>query len=137
MVAKEVTLGWVLGPFKPDPFNGLICSPLNFMQKAGMPLGKYHLIHNLAYLYIPDQSMNSTIPDEQVSMAYAPLDCAVKICVDLGVNCSVEKMNDNSAFHRFTISGIDLVALGFTICRIFETFTFQQSIKSSGGRVTH
>ena len=138
LVAKEVRLGRVLGPFKEEPFQGLLCSPLNLVPKANSP-GRFRLIHNLAYPYC-SQSVNANIPDSQATVAYAPFDKAVRICLDLGVGCRIGKLDFDSAFRIFPISGLDLPLLGFRLdelyyvnssmafgcrssCRIFEVFS--------------
>ena len=117
--------------------NSLIFSPLNLIPKAGNP-GKYHLIHNLAFPY-DSNSINGNIPDSQDVVTYAPFDQAVCICLALGPGCRISKMDYDSTFRIFPISGQDLHLLGFTLgedyfinssmafearssCRIFETF---------------
>ena len=130
-------LGRILGPFAEPPLDGLICSPLNLVPKAGNP-GKFRLIHNLAYPF-NQNSMNANIADHQAVVSYAPFDKAVRICQSLGSHCYIAKMDYDSAFRIFPISGQDIHLLGFTLnnqfyinstmafgarssCRIFETF---------------
>ena len=130
-------LGRILGPFAEPPLDGLICSPLNLVPKAGNP-GKFRLIHNLAYPY-NQNSVNANIPDHQAVVSYAPFDKAVRICQSLGSHCYIAKMDYDSAFRIFPISGQDIHLLGFTLnnqfyinstmafgarssCRIFEMF---------------
>ena len=103
LVDKEVKLGLVLGPFKQPPVNSLIYSPLNLIPKAGNP-GKYHLIHNLAFPY-DSNSINGNIPDSQAVVTYAPFDQAVCICLALGPGCRILKMDYDSTFRIFLISG--------------------------------
>ena len=124
-----------MGPFSELPFNGLLCSPLNLVPKA-RNRGKFRLIPNLAFTY-DNNSINANIPDSQ---AYASFDRAIQICQSLGQDCFISKMDYDSAFRIFPISGLDLHLLGFTLeneyyinssmvfgarssCRIFETFT--------------
>ena len=126
-----------MGPFSEPPLDGLLCSPLNLVPKAGNP-GKFRLIHNLAFPY-NNNSINANIPDSQVIVSYAPFDRAIQICQSLGQSCHISKMDNDSAFRIFPISGLDLHLLGFILenefyinssmafgarssCRIFETF---------------
>ena len=137
LIEKELQSGRILGPFKDPPLDGLICSPLNLVPKAGNP-GKFRLIHNLAYPY-NHNSVNANIPDHQAVVSYAPFDKAVRICQALGPKCYIAKMDYDSAFRIFPISGQDIHLLGFTLnelfyinstmafgarssCQIFETF---------------
>ena len=78
LVQKEVQLGRVLGPFETEPLKELCCSPLNLVPKAGN-LGKFRLIHNLAYPY-DHNSVHANIPNSQATVVYAPFDTAVEIC---------------------------------------------------------
>ena len=127
-----------MGPFSEPPFDGLLCSPLNLVPKAGNP-GKFRLILNLAFTY-DNNSINANIPDSQAIVSYAPFDRAIQICQSLGQGCFVSKMGCGLAFRIFPISSLDLHLLGFTLeneyyinnsmvfrarssCRIFETFT--------------
>ena len=138
LIQKEVKQGHFLGPFMEPPLDGLICSPLNLVPKAGNP-GKFRLIHNLAFPY-NHNSVNANIPDHQAVVSFVPFDIAVQICQFLGPNCYISKMDYNSAFRIFPILGLDIHLLGFTLdgqyyinssmafgagssCRIFETFT--------------
>ena len=135
LVAKEVRLGQVLGPFHEPPCKGLICSPLNLVPKG---VNRFRLIHNLAYPYNAD-SVNANIPDSQATVAYAPFDVAGQICAHLGRGCFMAKADFDSAFRLLPVSAADLPILGFTLddafyinstmafrarssCRIFETF---------------
>ena len=115
----------------------LICSPLNLVPKVGN-LGKFRLIHNLAFPYIQN-SVNANIPDCHAKVSYQKFDVIVQLGLKHGPGCYAGKMDFDAAFRNIPLHLNDLPLLGFTLddlyfinssmafgarssCKIFEEF---------------
>ena len=80
IVANDLALGRLDGPYITPPFTHFICSPLGaFLKRDGV---KIRLIHDLSYPH--GRSVNSLISPEDFSLQYASVDDAVAACRRLG-----------------------------------------------------
>ena len=61
LIDAEIEKGHILGPFSKLPLPNLVFLPINIVPKAGGSK-KFRLIHDLAYPYKGDQSINANIP---------------------------------------------------------------------------
>ena len=82
LIAEEIEMGHMLGPFDEPPLEGMVYSPIHLVDKAGDP-NKSRLIHNLAYPY-NDQSVNRCIPQSESSVQYHYVDELIDLALELG-----------------------------------------------------
>ena len=82
LIAEEIEMGHMLGPFDEPPLEGMVYSPIHLVDKAGDP-NKSRLIHNLAYPY-NDQSVNRCIPQSESSVQYHYVDELIDLALQLG-----------------------------------------------------
>ena len=85
LVDEEVAKGHMLGPFDTPPLDDMVYLPINIVPKGDTD--KYHLIHDLAYPYDSNQSVNSCIPREWALVQYHYIDEVINIAVVLGREC--------------------------------------------------
>ena len=91
----------------------MVYSPINIVPKGDTD--KYHLIHDLAYPYDSDQSVNSCIPQEWASVQYHYIDEVINIAVILGHECQGLHIDILSAFCNQPMSQAMLCFLGFML----------------------
>ena len=113
LVNEEIEKGHILKPFDISPLDNLIYSPLNIVPKGDTD--KYRLIHDLAYPYDSDQSVNSCIPWEWTSVQYHYIDEVINIVVVLGQECQGSRIDISSPFHNQPMSRSMLHFLAFTL----------------------
>ena len=102
LVDEEIEKGHILRPFDIPPLDDLIYSPLNIVPKGDTD--KYRLIHDLAYPYDSDQSVNSCIPQEWASVQYHYIEEVMNIAVILGRECQGSRIDILSGFHNQPMS---------------------------------
>ena len=81
---KEVVAARIAGPYLSIPFDNYIQSPIGLVPKAG---NKTRLIFHLSFNFSDkpeDSSLNSFTPQEQCTVKYNDLDCAVRTCLAIG-----------------------------------------------------
>ena len=136
MIAKEVSLERVAGPFSRPPLSNFHSSPLGLVAKKEP--GAFRIIHDLSF---PEgKSVNSGIPSHCSKVHYQTLDDALEIIVALGDNALIAKADIESAYRIIPIHPDSVHLLGFTwegnyyydrclpfglsvSCRIFEAFS--------------
>ncbi len=86
VLAKEVSLGRIAGPFSSPPFSHLQCSGLGLVPKDG---ADWRLIFHLS---APEgASVNDSIPADDFSLRYHTIDDAMDILHGLGPNALMGK----------------------------------------------
>ena len=113
LVDEEVAKGLILGPFGILPLDDMVYSPLNIVPKGNTD--KYRLIHDLAFLYDTDQSVNSCIAWELASVQYHYIDEVINIAVVLGHEYQGLHIDILSAFCNQPMSCAMLRFLAFTL----------------------
>ena len=113
LVAKEVLLGHMLGPFDEPPLPDMVYSPLHIVPKAGSE-NKYRLIHNLAFPYNED-SVNRSIPPEESSVQYHYIGELIEMAIRLGKDSWGCRVDFSHAFRNLGVILADLPLLGFTL----------------------
>ena len=113
LVDEEIAKGHILGPFDRPPLEDMVYSPLNIVPKGDTE--QYRLIHDLAFPYDTDQSVNSCIPREWASVQYHYIDEVINIAVVLGRECQGARIDILSAFRNQPMSRSMLRFLGFTL----------------------
>ena len=83
LINKELHLGHMLGLFERPPLPDLVYYLINIVPKAG-PTKKWQLIHNLAYPYNTDQSMNSCFLEKNSKVEYHQIDEVIQMALALG-----------------------------------------------------
>ena len=119
LVDKEVQKGHILSPFSEPPFEKMVYSPLNIVPKAGdeetSEEKKWHLIHDLTYLYDGVNSVNACIPEENSSMEYHYIDEVIGMALAIGTGCWGARIDVESAFRQQPMSEAMLPYLAFTL----------------------
>lgn len=109
-LAKELSLGRIVGPYDRPPFANFNVSPIGVVPKK-VP-GEYRMIHHLSF---PDgASVNSGIPQEFKSVSYATIDAAIEGIKRVGQGCFLAKTDIQSAFRLMPIRSQDHPLLGFS-----------------------
>ncbi|XP_053140582.1 uncharacterized protein LOC128340004 [Hemicordylus capensis] len=108
-IAKEVSLGRVLGPFDRLPLPTLRVSPLGVVPKKAP--GEYRLIHHLSYPR--GDSVNDGIPADLCSVRYTSFDEAVAMIRGCGPRALMAKCDIESAFRLLPVHPDDFDLLGF------------------------
>ena len=136
MIASELALGRIAGPFSAPPFKDFVISPLGLIPKKEP--GAFRLIHDLSFP--KGDSVNSGIPREYCSVSYEDYDYFVSILAHEGRGCYIAKADIESAFRIIPISPLDYHLLGFMVngqyfydrclpmgcsvsCKLFEGFS--------------
>ena len=109
ILAKEVELGRVAGPFNSPPFPNLQVSPIGVIPKKHSD--KFRLIFHLSYPKTGD-SINSYISKEDYSLQYTKIDNAIKALLTFGPGAFMAKTDIESAFRIFPIHRDDWELLG-------------------------
>lgn len=108
-IGKDVSAGWVIGPFPMLPIHNLQVSPLGIVPKKTP--GEYHLIHHLSY---PEgQGVNHKIPPHLASIKYTSLDQPINMVKCCGPGPLMAKADIQSAFWLLLIHPADFCHLGF------------------------
>ena len=98
-IKKEVSLGWVAGPFTFRPFPPLRVSPIGIVPKKD---GHFRMIHHLSH---PTHNyVNDFIASEFCTVKYASIDDAVSLEQRIGKHGKRTKADINSAFRLFSLS---------------------------------
>ena len=135
-IAKELSLGRIMGPFIHCPFDNPVISPLGLQPKKEQ--GKFRVIHDLSY---PEgASINAGIPREFSSVKYSSVSDAVQCILRKGRGAFLAKTDIESAFRIIPLRPSDYHLLGFkwnnlyyfdrclpmgasSSCAIFELFS--------------
>lgn len=110
IIAREIKLGRVCGPFTSPPFDNFHVSPLALIPKQEP--GKFRLIHNLSYPR--DNSVNSAIPREHTTVSYETLDAALEWVLAYGEGSLIAKVDIEEAYRIIPIHPESFHLLGFT-----------------------
>ena len=154
MLAQEIKLGRIAGPFKVMPFRNLQCSPIGLVPKKEP--NSFRLIHHLSFP--AGGSINDFISKDKCRVHYASFDSAVQLVMQAGNSSWLAKSDIKSAFRLLPVSPTDYELLGFTFdgeyyfdkclpmgcsisCSIFEKFSsfleFQVKEMGATAFVTH
>ena len=111
VIAMDLKLGRLHGPFSSPPYQAYIVSPLGAFQKRDSD--KIRLIHDLSY---PAQgSVNSLIDPAEFSLKYASIDDAVAFCHSFTLSPPfMAKLDLQDAFKFIYISPEDWHLMGFS-----------------------
>jgi hypothetical protein len=109
-LAKEISAGRILGPFRTPPFPDLVCSPLGLVPKKAP--NEFRLIHNLSFPR--GDSINEGIPQEFSAVSYQDLDHCISIIQSIGPGTLIAKGDLESAFRLLPIHPRYFRFLGFT-----------------------
>ena len=99
LVDKEIALGHILRQFDEPPLPDMVFSPLNIVPKVGSP-NRYRLIHDLAFPYGTDQSVNSCIPTENSSVQYHYIEEVIDMGIEIGVSATAAHVDAAFAFRN-------------------------------------
>ena len=151
MIAHELSLGRIAGPFTLPPFPDFVISPLGLIPKKEQ--GTFRLIHDLSFP--KGNSVNFGIPQECCSVEYEDYDYFISLLTSVGKGCFISKADIESAFRIIPIHPTNYHLLGFsfdgdyyfdkclpmgcsTSCKIFEQFSCAlQWILQTRFHVTH
>ena len=114
LVDKEIALGHILRPFDEPLLPNMVFSLLNIVLKAGSP-NHYRLLHDLAYPYGTDQSVNSCILEENSSVQYHYIDEVIDMGIEIGVSATAARVDAAFAFRNQPMHRDQLCYLGFTL----------------------
>ncbi len=97
LIQKELDKGYLIGPFQTSPFNACCANPLGVATIKYS--GKKRLIIDLSSPHnreIP--SINSLIPEDVFSLAYASVDLAIQFIKSAGIGAWMGKADITDAF---------------------------------------
>ena len=107
-LAKEISQGRIAGLFHELPFVNMHISLIGVVPKK--EVGQYRLIHNLSYP--KDKSINDHFHDQLKTVHYSPIDDAIAIILNLGLNATMAKTDISNAFRIIPIHPHDHAILG-------------------------
>ena len=102
-VMKEVGEKRMAGPFEDIPFEHFIQSPIGLVTKDGGK--KTRLIFHLSYPR-GGNSVNAGIPEHKCKVRYPDFDEAVKLCIEAGKSCKMDKSDMASAFRHLPMNKV-------------------------------
>ena len=112
LVDEEVAKGHILGPFTEPPMENMFYSPINIVPK---PNGKHRLIHDLAYPYDGENSVNACIPEENSVVHYHYIDELIDLALSMGTSVQGVRVDIEAAFRNLGVSAEDIRFLAFTL----------------------
>ena len=110
LVDKEVAKGHMLRPFDHPPLEGMFFTPINLVEKASGKEGEYHLIHDLAFAYDGQSSVNACIPPELSKVKYHHIDEVIDMALKIGRSTHGIRADIRHAFMN-----LGLKYMGFTL----------------------
>ena len=136
LIAKELSLGRIAGPFSSPPLHPFVVSPLGLVPKKGSD--KFRVIHDLSFP--TNASVNSGINPLDATVSYETLDNVIQLVQLLGAGALISKVDIEAAFRIIPVKPCDRYLLGFsmqgayyfdkclpmgcrTSCAIFERFS--------------
>ena len=112
LVDEEVAKGHILGLFDEPPIEGLVFSPINIVPK---PNGKHRLIHDLAFPYDSENSVNACIPKKNLVVHYHYIDELIDLALNMGTSMTGSRIDIESAFRNLGIHPEEIRYLAFTL----------------------
>ena len=110
-LAKEISLGRMLGPFDTPPLSNLMCSPVGLVPKKNSE--EMRMIMHLSYPY--GTSVNDFIDPDKTTTKYQKFDDAISLVIREGRFCWLAKGDIKSAFKLAPIRYQDLACSGNSI----------------------
>ena len=111
VIASELNLGRIAGPFSAPPFDDLVICPLGLIPKKEP--GAFRLIHDLSFP--KGDSVNCGITREHCRVSYEDYAYFVSILAHESRGCYIAKADIESAFIITPISQFDYDLLGFMV----------------------
>ena len=108
-LAKEVSLGRVLGPLERSAWPGVTINRFGVIPKRHQP-GKWRLIVDLSHP--KEKSVNDGIEEELCSLKYTSVDEAVQVILRLGSGTKMAKFDLESAYRIVPVHPEDRPLLG-------------------------
>ena len=105
----------MLGLFEELPLEGMFFSPINLVEKAGGKPDEYHLIHNLAYPYDSQNSVNVCIPPKNLKVKYRHIDEVIDMALEIGKSVQGICTDVRHAFRNLSLRFDQLRFMGFTL----------------------
>lgn len=132
----ELLFNRIAGPFKTQPINNLVLSPIGVVPKKTP--GKFRLIHHLSYP--THQSINDGIDSQHTKVQYHSVDMAIEGILRQGQGSYLAKTDIKSAFRLLPVHKDNHHLLGFYFegdyyydkmmpmglsisCQVFEKFS--------------
>ena len=136
LIAKELAMGRIAGPFSTPPLKPYVISPLGLVPKKQS--GNFRVIHDLSFP--KNASVNAGIDPLDATVTYETLDNVVQLVQTLGAGALISKVDIEAAFRIIPVNPNDRYLLGFSIlgnfyfdkclpmgcrtsCAIFERFS--------------
>jgi len=136
LIARELQLGKIAGPFSTPPFTDLVFSPLGLVPKK--EANKYRLKHDLSFPR--GASINNFISHNDSTVQFENLDNVTNLVKFCGFKALIAKCDIEEAFCQVPVHPSDYNLLGFTwkneiyfdrclpmgcasSCQIFECFS--------------
>ena len=104
---KEITAGWIIGPFAKPPLHNLRTSGVGVVPKKD---GKWRAILHLSAL--DGHSVNDHINKEDFPVHYSSVDDAVALLSQYGQDALMAKIDLKAAFRLIPVQAADWVHLG-------------------------
>ena len=115
LVDVEIEKGHMLGPFDEPPMEGMSFSPINLVEKAGGKEGEYRLIHDLAFPYDGESSVNTCIPPENSKVCYHHIDEVIDMALEIGQSVKEICADIRHAFRNLGLRFDQIKYMGFTL----------------------
>ena len=86
LIKDEIKKGFIIGPFKQKPIPGLLCVPINIVEKETSS-GLYRLVQDFSYPWEqPDNGINTLVPDKNKRVTYSGMDDIAHFAIKLGTS---------------------------------------------------
>ena len=84
LIKDEIAKGFIIGPFKERPIEGLFCVPINIIEKETSS-GLYRLVQDFSYPWgDTTNGINALVPDKNKKVHYFGIDDVARIALELG-----------------------------------------------------
>ena len=107
---KEVSLGWVAGPFSTPPFPNFQVSPIGLVSRKYSE--KFRTIFHLSFPKSGVTSINYSISKEDFNLNYITIDTAIEGILANSLGCFLAETDVDSAFRLIPLRACDYELFG-------------------------
>ena len=103
-IKDEIDKGFIIGPFKEKPIEGLLCVPINIVEKETSS-GLFHLIQDFSYPWGDSANgINALVPDKNKKVHYSGINDVARMAIDLGSPSYAMRIDIKHAFKLLPLS---------------------------------
>ena len=98
LIKDKIDKGFILGPFKEKPIEGLLCVPINIVEKETSS-GLFHLMQDFSYPWGDSENgINALVPDKNKKVHYSGIDDVACMAIELGSPSYAMRIDIKHAF---------------------------------------